>query len=178
MELELIDSKPVSNEVIDSFYKYLEQQEKNSEKIEELEYNKSGIITRRKFLQYSALGVAGLGLGLSTEKAEAYLPLLIPVGIALLCSWVKSCEPATGNIIINNQTNTRKTSKMDLELIGSRDLRNKTSTWANYSVPAFRENTYRFKHGPSACVSRNTRTYLHASNGNGDATSDGFILRA
>jgi len=183
MQFELIDSKPLSNEYIDSFYKQIEQQQKDAERLEELEYNESGIITRRKFLQYSALGAVGLGLGLSTEKSEAWaippiVPILIvPVGLLLLREWFRSRDPIKGSIVIENKGNQDKSNTMELELLSSVDIRTRPRH-ASYYVPAFKRNTYRIKNGPNARVKRDTRVYARASNEHGSTTSGSFIIEA
>ena len=181
MQFELIDSKPLSNEYIDSFYKKLEQQQKDAERLEELEYNESGIITRRKFLQYSALGAVGLGLGLSTEKSEAWHPiipaLIIPVGLFLLREWYRSRHPVKGTIVIENQADRDKHNTMKLELLSSVDIRT-SPRYASYNVPAFKRNTYRIKNAPNARVRRDTEVYAKASNNHGSTTSGSFIIQA
>ena len=179
MKLELIDSIPLSNEIIDSFYKNLEQQQKDAERLEELEYNESKtIITRRKFMQYSALGAVGLGLGLSTEKAEAGLFPLIPLGISLLGAYLRAQEASKGTIVIINENNVPKKDQIELELVSSEPI-NTSSVYANYNVPKFRKNTYRYKDGPRADTHKDALACLQASNRNGSSIqSPEFWIRA
>jgi len=177
MKLELIDSIPLSNEIIDSFYKNLEQQQKNAERLEELEYNKSKtIITRRKFMQYSALGAVGLGLGLSTEKAEAFWPI-VPSVIWLITAYLKANEPADGKVIIVNNTYTTKSSEIKLELESSEPIDSNYKT-AKYEVPAGRRNIYRYRNGPSAYVKKDTRAHIVASNEYARVKSGHFMIHA
>ena len=178
MELKLVDSKPLSNEIIDSFYQRLEQQQLDAERQEELEYNESGIITRRKFLQYSALGAVGLGLGLSTEEAEANPMIIIPTLLSIFQAILRANEPAEGRITIINNTNINKTGNMKLKLLCSRDLKSKRNTKAFYSIPKFTEQTFEFENGPSGVARRDTKVCVQASNRNGRARQRGIILRA
>lgn len=178
MELKLVDSKPLSNEIIDSFYQRLEQQQIDAERQEELEYNEAGIITRRKFLQYSALGAVGLGLGLSTEEAEAnYLYLLLPA-LYLAKAIYQSYHPLSGDIIIINKTDKDISNKMTMTVKKTRDIRKVTYKQATYSVPAFQEVTYSFENGPYAVAKRNTKASAYASNNKGNSSRKGFYLNA
>lgn len=179
MQLELIDSQPLSNQVIDAFYKNLEQQQKDAERLEELEYNKSKtIITRRKFMQYSALGAVGLGLGLSTEKAEAGLFPLIPLGLFLLGTYLRAQQASKGDIIIVNENNTCKKDIIKLELISSEPI-DSSSVYANYNVPPLHRNRYRYKDGPRADTIKNILAHLQASNRHGNSIqSSKFWIRA
>jgi len=178
MKLELIDSIPLSNEIIDSFYKNLEQQQKNAERLEELEYNKSKtIITRRKFMQYSALGAVGLGLGLSTEKAEAGLLPLLPIAIFLLGTYLRAREASKGDIIIYNTNSEPKKDLIKLELVSSEPI-DTSPVYGEYNVPKFTKNTYRYKNGPRADTDKDALVSLHASNRRGSIQSSEFWLRA
>ena len=181
MKLELIDSTPLSNEIIDSFYKNLELQQKDAERLEELEYNKSKtIITRRKFMQYSALGAVGLGLGLSTEKAEAvpWLAPLIPIGLYLLSTYLRAQESSRGNITIYNTNDVPKKDMIELELVSSEPI-DSSSVYANYNVPKFRKNTYRYSNGPKAYTNEDVKAHLCASNSKGNSIqSSEFWIRA
>jgi len=178
MELKLVDSKPVSNEIIDSFYQRLEQQQLDAERQEELEYNESGIITRRKFLQYSALGAVGLGLGLSTEEAEAnYLYLLLPV-LWLAREVYRSYHPLSGEITVINKTDKNISNQMILTVKKTRDIREVTAAKAKYYAPAFQEVTYHFENGPYAVARKNTKAYACASNNKGNSSNKGFYLNA
>ena len=179
MKLELVDSVPLSNEIIDSFYKNLEQQQKDAERLEELEYNESKtIITRRKFMQYSALSAVGLGLGLSTEKAEAGILPLIPLGLLLLGTYLRAQQASVGNIIIVNPNNTPKKDIIELELVSSEPI-DSSSVYAGYNVPAHHKNKYRYKDGPRADTNKDILAYLQASNGHGSSIqSSEFWIRA
>ena len=177
MKLKLVDSKPLSDEIIASLYKRIEQQTSNEDKQEDFQYNESGIITRRKFLKYSALGAIGLGLGLSTEKAEAN-PLLIPLAIMLFKELLHAGERANGHITIINQTKYYKSSQMKLRLVGSRRIQS-NAEYANYDVPAFTENTYEIINGPKAYATQTTtHARLEASNWQGKERSSRFTIQA
>lgn len=179
MELKLVDSKPFSNERIDAFYKLLEAQEKDIERLEELEYNESKtIITRRKFLQYSTLGAIGLGLGLSTEKAEAWYPLIIPIAVVVFQRFLRADEPACGRVTIENQTNNYVQNDLQLKLISSRDIRYKKDAYRTVGIPAFTEEVYEFANGPSATPRRNTSIRVRAKNSDGRRNSKRIRLHA
>ena len=166
MELKLVDSKPLSNEVIDAFYNRLEKQQIDAER--ELEYNESGIITRRKFLQYSALGAVGLGLGFSTEEAEAnpFLALL-PIGFWLAREIYRSYQPLCGTVVIRNETNLGKSGRMVMKVRKTRHISHATSETANYYVPAQSERTFDFSNGAYAVARRDTNAKVTLSNKRG-----------
>ena len=196
MELKLIDAKPLSNELIDAFYKHIEEQEfTNSiaeEQKEELEYNESNtIITRRKFLQYSALGAIGLGLSLGTEVAQAggdnyyrkqvtkSMPSFIrPKRVRVSQPYLRRYEPAKGEITILNQTDNYIENRMKLKLVSSRRLKQSGNAYADYEIPSFTENTYTFEDGPWGIARRNTRVNVCASNNHGRKRSQGLFLYA
>ena len=64
----------------------------------------SGIITRREFLKYSALGTATVIMGASTERAEAVVPFLVLGAIALASSAWASDEFIDWRITIGNDS--------------------------------------------------------------------------
>jgi len=158
MELKLIDAKPFSNERIDAFYLHLEQQAKNAERVEELKYNESKtIITRRNFLQYSALGAVGLGLALGTQTAEAggdswereeYI--VRPKKIIVDQYSLRAGEPANGKIIVSNETNKTEYNQMVLKPISRRSLRETKKAYCEYKIPPFVELVFEFFNGPWA----------------------------
>ena len=196
MELKLIDAKPLSNELIDAFYKQLEEQEfTNSikeEQKEELEYNESNtIITRRKFLQYSALGAVGLGLSLGTERAEAggddsyYNPvkggrnfIVRPKKIIINQNYLRAGEPAHGKIIVSNETNHREYNQMVLKPISSRSLKDSNTAYCEYEVPSFTELIFSFWNGPWAIPYRRTRINILGANQYARKRSRGLFLYA
>ena len=177
MELKLVDSKPLSNEIIDSFYQRLEQQQLDAERQEELEYNESGIITRRKFLQYSALGAVGLGLGFSTEEAEAHPFLaLLPVGFWLAREIYRSYQPLCGTVVIRNETKLGKSGRMVMNIKKTRSIRHTVSDSATYYVPAESERTFEFSNGAYAIARRDTNAKVTLSNKRGSDNTSFHLL--
>ena len=163
MELKVVDIKPFSNERIDAFYLNLEQQAKNAERVEELEYNESKtIITRRNFLQYSALGAIGLGLSLGTQRAEAGGPqpwekgyrgtnfMIRPKKIIIDQYSLRAGEPAKGRIIVSNETDKTEYNQMILKPISYRSLKETKESYCEYKAPSFAEIIYEFFNGPWA----------------------------
>ena len=178
MELKLVDSKPLSNEIIDNFYKHLEQQSKDAERVEELEYNESKtIITRRKFLKYSTVGAVALGLGLSTEKTEAWNPLIIPIAILVFQKILRANEPACGLVKIHNQTNVHVQNTLQLKLLSRKNIRSQKTKYKTVGIPAFSEEVYEFINGPSAIPKRNTIVHARAKNRYGRKKSKGIYLK-
>ena len=187
MELKLIDVKPFTNERIDAFYKHLEQQAKNVERVEELEYNESKtIITRRKFLQYSALGAVGVGLSLGTQQAEAggshsweeeYI--VRPKKIIINQYSLRAGEPANGRIIVSNETDETEYNKMVLKPISTRSLKKTQKAYCEYKVPSFAEVIFEFFNGPWAIgYRRRTPINILASNQYARKRSRGLFLYA
>ena len=170
MELKLVESKPLSNEIIDSFYQRIEKQQLEAERQEELEYNESGIITRRKFLQYSALGAIGLGLGLSTEEAEANpLFALLPIGFWLAREIYRSYQPLSGTVLIRNETNRPITNTMVMTVRKTRSIKKVHKAYGRYTVPAFSESTVDFENGAYAVARRDTRACGYVRNRKGSS---------
>lgn len=194
MELKLVDAKPLSNELIDAFYQNLEQQQKDAERVEELEYNASKtIVTRRKFLQYTgALGAVGLGLSLGMQRAEAgglhsweieeqrreENFIIRPKKVIVDQDYLRAGEPAQGRIIVSNETNEREYNKMVLRPIASRSLRDSKNAYCHYEVPSFTELVFEFFNGPWAIPYRKTKINILASNEYARKKSRGLTLYA
>ena len=128
----------------------------------------SGIITRRDFLKYSALGTATLIMGASTEKAEAFFPLIIGA-IALGATAWASSEDIVWEIRVGNPSHTETLHERgDFELIGEEDFID-GENYANgsFSVPPRKARVYR-NTSLRANVTRDTKafikTYFHTSN--------------
>ena len=149
--------------------------------IEDYEQDKeSGIITRRDFLKYSALGTATLIMGASTEKAEAVVPLIIGL-IALGSTVWASNEYIDWEIEIGNESygETLKESG-DFELVGERDfVDGRTYANSTFSVPPRKSRIYRNR-SLRANVRRDTKAFIkaHFHKSNHRTTSDNFTIRA
>lgn len=187
MELKVVDIKPFSNERIDAFYLNLEQQEKDVERVKELEYNESKtIITRRNFLQYSALGAVGLGLSLGTQRAEAggddwdFEEYIVrPKKIIIDQYSLKAGEPAKGKIIVSNETDKREYNQMVLKPISYRSLKETKESYCEYQIPSFAEVIFEFFNGPWAIgYRRRTPINILASNQYAKKRSRGLFLYA
>jgi len=188
IKLKLIDAKPLSNELIDAFYKNLEEQ-KEELKGSELD----STTTRRKFLQYSLLGAIGIGLSFGTERAKAggddyyydnpckglnrnfeILPELVLVNQKYLTPE----ESARGRIRVSNPTNNYHSGQMELELISSEDLRYSQKTYLSYDIPAFTQAIYEFEDGPLAVAIRDIFVRVLVSNEYGSTESKELVLFA
>jgi len=193
MELKLIESQPLSQELIDEFYNHLEAQQSDKARVASSKDNKSETeVTRRKFLQYSALGAIALGLSFTTEKAEAgsgggddyYMRgrnnnfRVVPELVLVNQNHLSSDESTRGRITITNPTNNYHHSYMELELLSSEDLRYSKSEYMSYSIPPFTTAIFEFMDGPLASAIRDVLVYLQASNQYGSTQSRDLVLFA
>lgn len=190
MKLKLVESRPLSQELIDEFYNHLEEQQNNEARVASSKDNQSEIeVTRRKFLQYSALGAVALGLSFSTEKAEAggdgYYTKggsrnfeILPELVIVNQEYLRAEESTRGKITITNPTNTYHSSYMELELLSSEDLRYSKSEYMNYSIPPFTTAIFEFIDGPLASAIRDVFVHLQASNEYGSTQSRDLVLFA
>ena len=90
----------------------------------------SGIITRREFLKYSAIGTATVLIGASTQKAEAFFPLVIGA-IALGASAWASNEYIDWEIRTGNpDRNQGRTEYGNFDLVETTDF-DETEKYAN-----------------------------------------------
>ncbi len=143
----------------------------------------SGIITRRDFLKYSALGTATLIMGASTEKAEAVLPLIIGA-IALGAAAWASDEYIDWEITIGNPNRHKgRTEHGNFELVKTSDYdpnqryANLDSTNETFYIPAGKACTFR-NTSLRASVSKDISALVSGSIGSKTLTSNLFrILR-
>jgi len=189
MELKLVESRPLSQELIDNFYIHLEEQQKNEDRIN----NKSkSTVTRRKVLQYSALGIVALGLSICTEKANAgggaiddyYIEgrndnfEIVPELVLVNQRYLRAEEPARGRITVINPTDNYHSSSMKLELVSSEDLRYSKSSYMSYSLPPFTKAIFEFIDGPLALAIRDALVHVQVSNEYGSTNSRDLVLFA
>ena len=90
----------------------------------------------------------------------------------MLLNTFKSGEPLSGLIVVKNNTSKKVTSKVFFSIIGENGVTyNSKFKYAEYSVPAFTENTYKFINGPSITVKKDTFVHILAKNKNGQVIS-------
>lgn len=144
---------------------------------------KSGIITRRDFLKYSALGTATLIMGASTEKAEAFLPLILGA-IALGATAWASDEYIDWEITLGNPNRHQgRTEQGNFNLVRTSDY-NPNKRYANldgtnetFYIPAGKACTFR-NTSLRASVSKDISALVSGSIGSETLTSNLFrILR-
>jgi len=122
---------------------------------------KSGIITRRDFLKYSAIGTTALIIGASTEKAEANPIIWAIIGLA---SYVwGSDEYIDWHIKVGNSSHTETLyEKGAFELVGEEDFVD-GNVYANsrFTIPPRKARIYR-NTSLRASVKRDTRAFIDA----------------
>lgn len=151
MKIELIKSYDLDDEYEKYFYT------RNEEKKQ---------ISRRDFIKYFTVSVAGLALPLGvTNDANAFLPILIraviPLIIPTLASYA-SHEKTTGDVLLGNNKNIIVKGDLNLTLVREWDFNEFSTRYANYEVPPNKVQQYRFSNGPSGTVKKNTEAFLLA----------------
>jgi len=140
----------------------------------------SGIITRRDFLKYSALGTATLIMGASTEKAEAVIPLIIGL-IALGSTVWASDQYIDWEIEIGNESYDETLKENgNFKLVGEKPfVDGKTYANGTFTVPPRKSRIYRNR-SLRANVRRDTRAFIraHFHKSNHRTKSDRFTIRA
>ena len=137
----------------------------------------SGIITRREFLKYSALGTATVIMGASTERAEAVVPFLVLGAIALASSAWASDEFIDWRITIGNDS-YRDTLRESggFVLVSESDFDELDTTYANFTVPPRKARTYR-NTSLRANVNRDIQAVIHANVGGHRTKSCSFRIK-
>jgi hypothetical protein len=186
MELKIIDSRQVPSEVIESFATKMEDFYKSNELYD---YNNSkSIITRRKFLQYSAVGSLGLAFPfLTTKEVEAnpllwrWLLALISGGIELYGNTIKSGVPVSGKGTLQNLTNETVEGQLVININARRQIDKKyiiknQPRYAKIRLNPYEEIDFDFENGPVATARRDSSVYVSMKTKNDKKNSNNVTL--
>ena len=113
-------------------------------------------LDRRDFLKYSALGTATLIMGATTEKAEAFAPLVIGIIALSATSWASN-ELIDWEIRIGNGSDRDQKVPSEWEVVDESDYDVLDSESYTFNIPRGKARTYR-----NTSLKASVRRTIHA----------------
>lgn len=140
---------------------------------ESINDEQSETLTRRNFLKYSALGIATLIVGASTEKAEAFWPVLgwIILGAT---AWA-SDEYIDWRITIGNNSGSHQSIPSEWEVVDEKDYDVLDSSTYTFNVPNGKARTFKNK-SLKANVNRDIYAFIKGNIGGQNKESSLFRI--
>jgi len=175
MKMELVKTTSF-DEFMTEYYELNNNLDDTKNSVSENEHNddkNSTGVTRREFLKYSALGTATVIMGASTEKAEAFFPV---IGLIVLgaSAWA-STEYIDWEITIGNGSNSPQAIPSDWEVVNEEDYNVLDSSSYTFYVPSNKARTYRNK-SLKADVMENIYALIQGNIGNKSIESSSFRI--